>query len=254
MPVTLLYDGTFDGLLSAIFEVYDYKFKDFKILSKHDDIVQDVFATEHQVTTDYEKSSRVRSKIKALLGYSGLSDLLRVFLSERRDKEYLIGFAVAEALKNPGQNILENYASPEILEISKIVKSVGRESHRMNAFIRFEKLQDDSYFAKIEPDFNVIPLIAEHFKNRYKDQKWMIYDLKRGYGISWDLCEFNTFVPEDTAKMQQSENFHHAEEAFYQQMWQRYFIKTGIESRRNPKLHIQHVPKRYWKYLTEKKQ
>jgi hypothetical protein len=28
---------------------------------------------------------------------------------------------------------------------------------------------------------------------------------------------------------------------------------TNIKERKNDKLHVQHVPKRYWKYLTEKK-
>ncbi len=253
MGVTLIYDGSFDGLLTAIFEVYEYKISDAKIICEENNIVKDFFAEEQFVITNEEKSSRVRTKIKENLGNVGLSNLLRVFLSEDAERERLVYFAVSESIKHPKINILENYASPEIMSIAKIVKSVGRETHRMNAFIRFEKLQDESFFAKIEPDFNVLPIISNHFKQRYQDQKWMIYDLKRQYGIIWDLQELNTFIPENTLAMQHSEAFHHEEEKYFQHMWQRYFIKTGIASRKNPKLHIQHVPKRYWKYLTEKK-
>ena len=250
---TLIYDGTFDGLLSAVFEVYEYKFQNSKIIAEEDNLVKDFFAEEHFVATNEEKSSRVRTKIKENLGKGGLSNLLRVFLSESTEKERLIYFAISESIKNPKKNILDNFASQEISEIAKIVKSVGRETHRMNAFIRFEKLQDGSFFAKIEPDFNVLPLISNHFKQRYQDQKWMIYDLKRSYGIMWDLQELNTFIPENPELMQNSEQFHNEEEKHFQKIWQRYFIKTGIELRKNPKLHIRHVPKRYWKYLTEKK-
>lgn len=253
MATTLIYDGSFDGLLTAVFQIFEYKFRDVKIISEENNHVQDVFADEHFVITDEEKSTRVRNKIKENLGGSGLSDLLRVFLSENPDRERLIFYAISDSIRNQGKNILENFASPEIIEISKILKSVGRETHRMNAFIRFEKLQDESFFAKIEPDFNVLPLISNHFKQRYQDQKWMIFDLKRHYGIMWDLKDLNTFTPESTGMMQNSEKFHHEEEKYFQQMWQRYFIKTGIASRKNPKLHVQHVPKRYWKYLTEKK-
>lgn len=252
MSTTVIYDGTFDGLLTAIFEIFEYKLDVSQIVSQQAYAVQDFFAEEHTVNSNDVKSERVRKRIKSNLGTGGLSDLLRVFLSEVADRERLIYFAVAQSVKHPQQNILENYALSEILQISKIVKSVRRETHRMNAFIRFEKLKDGSFFAKIEPDFNVLPLISHHFKQRYLDQKWMIYDLKRGYGILWDLQELNSFLPENALGMHQSEQFHHEEEQYFQQMWQRYFIKTGIESRRNPKLHIQHVPKRYWKYLTEK--
>jgi probable DNA metabolism protein len=44
------------------------------------------------------------------------------------------------------------------------------------------------------------------------------------------------------------------EEHEYQTLWNDYFKSTNIASRINPKLHTQHVPKRYWKYLSEKKE
>lgn len=39
----------------------------------------------------------------------------------------------------------------------------------------------------------------------------------------------------------------------YQMLWQKYFNNTNIAARKNIKLHIQHVPKQYREYLTEKK-
>jgi probable DNA metabolism protein len=41
-------------------------------------------------------------------------------------------------------------------------------------------------------------------------------------------------------------------ESLYQELWKQYFDSVDIKARRNMKLHIQHVPKRYWKYLVEK--
>ena len=43
------------------------------------------------------------------------------------------------------------------------------------------------------------------------------------------------------------------EETLYQQLWQLYFASVNIPARKNMKLHIRHMPRRYWKYLTEKK-
>ena len=102
----------------------------------------------------------------------------------------------------------------------------------MHAFVRFEKLQDEVYFSKIEPDFNVLPLIVSHFKNRYRDQKWMIYDLKRQYGIFYDLSDIQFFEPalEQTQQLKRTENILHEEEIQYQKLWQRYFFKTNILS------------------------
>ena len=42
------------------------------------------------------------------------------------------------------------------------------------------------------------------------------------------------------------------QEDLYQSLWQTYFDSVNIKARKNMKLHIQHMPKRYWKYLIEK--
>ncbi len=41
-------------------------------------------------------------------------------------------------------------------------------------------------------------------------------------------------------------------EELYQTLWQQYFQSVNIKARKNMKLHIQHMPKRYWKYLVER--
>lgn len=249
---TLLYDGSFDGLLTAIFEVFEYRFHDVNIVKRENFQQENMFAEVHEVITKNEKAERVLKKIEDNIGKIGVHELLKVFLSEDQDLEHLIFSAVQQSLQYPKENILQNYAHHDILKISKISKSVSRERHRMTAFVRFEKMQDNVYFAKIDPDFNVLPLIRNHFKNRYQDQKWMIYDLRRNYGIFYDLeiCDF--FYPDEKIDLHQYQKKFHDEEQQYQKLWQRYFTKTNIVERKNLKLHIQHVPKRYWKYLTEK--
>ena len=226
---TLLYDGTFDGLLTAIFEVFEYRYQDVEIKNRENFQQENMFAEIHEVITQTEKSERVLNKL-----------------------EQLIFSAVRQSIKHPNDNILQNFANDDVLKISKICKSVSRERHRMNAFVRFEKMQDNIFFAKIDPDFNVLPLIRKHFKDRYADQKWMIYDLRRHYGLYYDLenCEF--FYPDEKLNLNQYQEKFHDEEKKYQTLWQSYFTKTNIKERKNTKLHIQHVPKRYWKYLTEK--
>lgn len=250
----LLYDGSFEGLLTSIFEVFEYKFKNANIVAEQNFSTENLFAEQHQVFTNTEKSARVLAKIEQISGKETISILLRIFLSEHPHKERLILKSIKDILQNPGVDVFQNLADSDMLEISKILKSMRREIHRMHAFVRFERLKDNLYFAKIEPDYDVLPLIGNHFEKRYADQKWMIFDLKRHYGIIYDLEKVDFFYPESAQiqKLKSPEQFHHEEEKHFQKMWQNYFVKTGIPSRKNMKLHIQHVPKRYWKYLTEK--
>ncbi|WP_419488002.1 TIGR03915 family putative DNA repair protein [Chryseobacterium bernardetii] len=249
---TLLYDASFDGLFTAIFEVFEYRYKDVEIVSRERFHQENIFAEIHEVVTQTDKSERVLKKLEQSLGKKGIHKLLKVFLSEDPELEKIILSAIKESVKNPQENILGNYADSDIMKISKICKSVDRESHRMTAFVRFEKMQDGIFFAKIDPDFNVLPLIRKHFSDRYQDQKWMIYDLKRNYGIFYDLETSDFFYPEEELDLRNYQEKFHNQEKDYQTLWQRYFTKTNITERKNLKLHIQHVPKRYWKYLTEK--
>ncbi|MEM1124738.1 MAG: TIGR03915 family putative DNA repair protein, partial [Bacteroidota bacterium] len=132
---------------------------------------------------------------------------------------------------------------------------IGREVHRMHAFVRFQKTKDDIYTALIEPDFNVLPLIGDHFEKRYPIMQWLIYDVKRHYGIFYDLSKVNffTFDSSDHQRLTHlSREILSVEEKNYQILWKSYFDSVNIPERNNAKLHLQHVPKRYWKYLTEK--
>jgi probable DNA metabolism protein len=98
----------------------------------------------------------------------------------------------------------------------------------------------------------VLPLIANHFKERYADQRWLIYDCRRKYGLYYDLREVSEVMIHFNEGDSQEENVYDEKESLYQELWKQYFDSVNIKARRNMKLHIQHVPKRYWKYLIEK--
>jgi 2'-5' RNA ligase len=120
-----------------------------------------------------------------------------------------------------------------------------------------KKISKDWQQRFYKADFNVLPLIADFFKNRYADQKWIIYDLRRKYGLYYDLEKVEAIqldhAPElKTGSAFLSDDLTHDKEHLYGLLWNDYFRSTNIPARKNMKLHIRHVPKRYWKYLTEK--
>lgn len=250
--VRLIYDGSFEGLLTAVFEVYEYRYATAAIVPDTFEN-QDMFAEEHVVSTDSSKAERVEKSLEKYGGHGTLKDLLRVHLSEDPHREQLILYAIRYMLKEK-TDIFKNFADENILRISKLVKSVRREKHRMEAFIRFRQLADGSFYAYIEPDFDVLPLILPHFRARYADQHWMIYDLRRNYGILYNLNSAEFFTPDDSQRevLRNPNAFLHETEKLYETLWQNYFRSTNIVQRRNPKLHLRHIPKRYWKYLSEK--
>ena len=250
----LSYDSTFEGFLTTVFEIFEYKYQEPQIIKKGD-LQHNLFVNPIQVVTDVAKSDRVIKKLKDQLQNDGVRTLIYAFLSEKVGVEDLLFKVIRYAIANKSQNIMKDFSNDAVLQVSQITKSVGREKHRMEAFIRFELLKDGIYFAKIDPDFDVLTLIINHFKNRYQDQKWLIYDLRRRYGVYYDLINVEIVSLDLDVKLieNKSTEVFAESEIEYQKLWWEYFDHTNIKERKNTKLHVQHVPKRYWKYLTEKK-
>ena len=152
-----------------------------------------------------------------------------------------------------GKHGVENdYGHPDVLQVQQTSKKVHREKHRMEAFVRFQLTKDGLYYAIVQPDYNVLPLIATHFKERYADQRWLIYDGRRKYGLYYDLKEVTEVTIDFNENDTEAKNVYDDKEDLYKELWKQYFDSVNIKARKNMKLHIQHVPKRYWKYLIEK--
>jgi probable DNA metabolism protein len=75
-------------------------------------------------------------------------------------------------------------------------------------------------------------------------------DLKRKHGLYYDLQKVEEITLElnDESLKQLSPQQLDSNEELYANLWKDYFKSTNIVSRKNTKLHIKHVPKRYWKY------
>jgi len=253
MVTPVVYDGSFNGFLTAVFEVYEYKIAAPQ-LSIQNKNRSSLFGDAHVVATNADKAARVLNKMAEKLTSVDFASFYKVFLSELDDMEKHL-FAYVQYVLAAQGTVRDNYANAHVLYVQQTAKKVHREKHRMEAFIRFQLTKDGLHYATIEPDFNVLPLISKHFKNRYADQCWLIYDVKRKYGLYYDMKT----VTEVSISFNNNENpngitaeiFDEAE-PFYQTLWQNYFKSVNIAARKNTKLHVQHMPKRYWKYLIEK--
>lgn len=251
---TLLYDGSFGGLLTAVFEVYERKLGEIKCVNKAA-AVPNFFGHTLDVHTDEAKARRVWAGLGKRLSPEATERIFSTHLSELPGAEDNIIAYARYAFDSPVA-VEEDYGHSSVLWVTQTARKVWREKHRMEAFVRFQELKDGLFYAFAEPDHNVLPLIARHFRSRYADQDWLIYDGRRKYGIhhqketrevrevQLDLQEADGAVPAGAAAER---------EELYQHLWRDYFRHTGIPARRNPKLHLRHMPLRYWKHLTEKR-
>ena len=253
-PRDYTYDGTFEGLLTVLFTVYDWRAAPNSIQSEAT-AQTGLFAQPAHRETDETLATRVWEGLLKTMDPEARTRLYHVFLSEDADRELLIFRYVDLALRS-AQDIAENYANADVRRVQRLAQQMFREKHRMEAFVRFEKTTDELFHATIEPDFDVLPLIAAHFTKRYADQRWLIYDRRRHYGLYYDLTRTDVVQFEvDRPGMKATDlaaTVLDEREPLFKVLWQAYFDHVNIPERKNMKLHRRHIPLRYWKYLSEK--
>jgi len=248
------YDMTFEGLLTALFDAYFRKTFPDLLLAEGEPLPLFYDDALH-VCTDKEKSSRVWKGLEKRLSATSLSMITYCWLSELPTVAGLLFRYMRKVIDSP-QSIEQNFGDPDVLEVSHIAKKVSSERTHVLEFLRFQKAADGTYFAPVEPLYNVISLIIPYLKDRFADQKWLFYDLKRGYGYYYDLQNVSqvTFPNDQTQRLSASlsDDLLDKDEKLFQQLWKEYFNTIAIKARINPRLQRQNMPMRFWKYMTEK--
>ena len=75
--------------MTTVFEVFEYKYDVVEIVAQQNYSQENFFAETHEVITDFTKSDRVLKKLEENLGKQGISQLMMVYFSERKDLERL---------------------------------------------------------------------------------------------------------------------------------------------------------------------
>ncbi|MDH6342170.1 putative DNA metabolism protein [Parabacteroides sp. PFB2-12] len=253
--IIFIYDNSLEGLLTAVFDAYSRKtFPD--ILQGEEEALPLFYDELYRVITDTAKADRVWKALEKKLSKVALSEITVSWLSELPEVGPLIFRYIRKNIDAP-QSVEMNFGDPDVLALSKIWKKVGQEKSRLVQFLRFQKAADGTYFAAMEPLYNVLPLAIPFLKDRYADQRWLVYDLKREYGYYYDLQEVIEvrFEKKEEHLLSGflSEEMMDKDEKLFQQMWKQYHTSIAIQERKNPKLQRSFMPVRFWKYLTEKR-
>jgi len=240
-----IYDGSFDGLLTAIYNAYYRREVPDKITS-NDDIQESFIIEKVYIETDKEKSQRVYNSILSKISYRALRHVFYAYLSELDDSSTAIYKYLRLGWKM-GADVDKNLSNDAVLAVHNISRKVGRESHAILGLIRFKRLKGDIYYSQIEPMYNILGIIAPHFAERLANENWVIHDLKRGIAVMYNKKEW---IIKDVDVIE--ELCFEKDEEMYQKLWQEYYKSITIKNRINPRLQKRNMPMRYWKHLIEK--
>ena len=253
-PICYRYDGSFYGMLSCVFESFEKK--EIPMQITYEDF--SLFPIK-EIETDETKAKRILNGIKKKIGVVPLEYIKYSFLANIHEKEIALihflqeGFkqghkfiqTVTTALGFERTVIAQGLNNPHITKIIKGVDLLTLESQRFIQFARFND-HNGTLVSIIEPENIVLPLLANHFAERYPNEQFLIYDkthslalIYADYKISIQPIEHYELPPATEQEKQ------------FQKLWQLFYNTIEINERHNPRCRMNFMPKKYWKNMTE---
>jgi probable DNA metabolism protein len=245
--MTYHYDGSFEGFLCAMAECQERQDIQPEFVRGGDGHGAGLFETHIlEVVTVRAIALELRKKFISKTSQDAFATARYAFHSQKGGIEQLVWRYLVLGLEIGGRMAAMLAVEP-VYSINKIARHVSHEAHKFKGFVRFSEVEEGFLYAKIEPEADVLSLIAPHFVERVGDRPWMIHDLCRNQAAMYDLKSWRLIRDIELVGLPGFTDAEHE----YAALWQRYFQRHAIAERHNPKLQQKHVPLRYRKHLTE---
>jgi probable DNA metabolism protein len=146
---------------------------------------------------------------------------------------------------------------PAAVAVSEAAKKCTRMAHSYKGILRFRQSggsENNFYLAEIDPDCNVLPLIAGHFADRFADQKFLIIDRLRKIVFVHNSDGSNSLHNMETGNSSHSEIMGMVCGIFDDEVteyWKKYLSHLSIPERVNHRLQKSNLPLKYRKHMSE---
>ena len=173
----------------------------------------------------------------------GFIDLARACVCHSDPERFALLYALLCRIReNP--KVIENRADPLVHRLSAMAKEVGRDVHKMRAFVRFRDAADtegERFVAWFEPDHHILRYNASFFVKRFANMRWSI--LTPEISMHWDGQSLS-FTPGVTRAEAPAEDA-------VEDKWKAYFASIFNPARLKVKAMTKEMPQKYWKNMPE---
>lgn len=253
IEIVLLYDGSLDGMFTAVYEGFVIKNNRYKDRYSDQISIENIHTYEQQffreyitVETDSEKARKTADSIVRKIGYAAYDVAMGVACNYREDAgEVLFGYLVRGF--RIGKGVVDMLTDTYVERAFELSRKTHNEAHLFLEFVRFADVRGRLY-AKIEPKCNILHMICAHFADRFPAENWIIYDAVH-HIASVHPAYSQWFLTDDV-----DADFHRIEamaEDEYVDLWKLFVDAIAIEQRKNERCQNNHLPKWYRKNMTE---
>ncbi|MEM7696864.1 MAG: TIGR03915 family putative DNA repair protein [Verrucomicrobiota bacterium] len=175
-------------------------------------------------------------------------DLAEVISCHRDARRWGLLYRILWRIARGGErHLLARSSDDDILMARSFSKEIGRDLHKMRAFVRFRKVGvcessgREQFVAWFEPMHRIIRLNAPFFRKRFTGMDWSI--LTPDDSVHWDgqKLRFTDGVPKSSAPDADS----------LEELWKSYYRSIFNPARLKLKAMQAEMPVKYWKNLPE---
>jgi probable DNA metabolism protein len=241
------YDGSFEGFLCAVACCLELGERNPGFTWQRPGDETGLFASVCcEVMTVRETALAFRRRFVATASQEAFARARYAFHSRVGGIEGLLWRYLLLGLEQ-GRQMERLLTAEPVCPVNRIARRVSHEAHKFKGFVRFRELREGILYAQIEPEADILSLIAPHFVGRVADRPWMIHDLRRRQAALFDLRSWRLV---DGVELTGEPGFTAAEHE-HTALWQGYFRHHAIKERHNPGLQQKHVPLKYRRHLLE---
>ena len=241
METIYRYDGTFEGFLCCVFDSYVYR--EYPAGFQEETRLEQTLFPVRWVETDPHHARRVLASLGKIDPYAR-ELVVKGFLTCAPEKERIL-YRFIRSLYVVGRPLLRRLSDEAVLPLLKAVRHLDGEVHLLKGFVRFSDFEG-TLAGEIKPKNRALPLLRPHFCDRMYNETFLLYDRTHREALVHQAGKW-AIIPMEAFKMAAPS----AEEAQYCRLWKRFYDTIEIRERRNPKLRMSNMPKRYWETMTE---
>lgn len=241
-------EDSLEGIFTAVYDAFVQKNKMEKPYTDSISIAPGegcmrLFAREILVRTDARKVERTVYSIQTRLGYFVYDTLLRALCHYDEERATVVLGYLVRAFAQ-GRDISGDLSDPYVLRVMELSRKVENERQKFYGFLRFRDT-GNVLVARVEPKCNLVPLMMEHFTDRFPNENFIIYDEKRKIAAVHEA--FHSCVLAAGIELDRKQ---YGEDAF-EILWKQYVSSMEIRQRHNEKCQSTMMPKWYRKNMCE---
>ncbi len=241
---------TFEGILCGVYDAWMSRLG-------HDNVCLEIENTGNlRMFSEYRRAEETEDKFRkvtdAILRKAGQQVYEQVYcasLSCQPEKADMIYRYLIYAL-HFGRGVTDMLQIPAVYELFRLKRRVCNETMHLIEFIRFSQAGKGILAGIVNPENDVIVMMAPHFADRLRGENWVIYDDRRRKAAvhqamgQWLMIQ----LPDDTWKERLVKS---SDQETFEELWRTFYKHIAIEERRNPLCQRSHLPLKYRPYMTE---